>query len=117
MDTDGEEKHRKRKNKVVLLTGGGEATNLERREDLYESIRSWGTEEGYGIPFPYCKVYDEYQESVEPTSLSAKFAAVFMEVESLLNYCVEQTVILNYIIQENNKVLGDGSKETLKFLV
>ena len=40
---------------------------------------------------------------------------MFQEVEILLNYHVEQIVILNDINQENNKVLGDESNETEKF--
>ena len=38
-----------------------------------------------------------------------------MEVETLLNSHIEWTVILNYITQENNKVLEDKSNETFKF--
>ena len=38
-----------------------------------------------------------------------------MEVETLLNPHIEWTVILNYITQENNKVLEDKSNETVKF--
>ena len=45
MDTDGEEKERRRKDKGLLPTGGAEATNLENMEALYTSLRSWGTEE------------------------------------------------------------------------
>ena len=41
--------------------------------------------------------------------------AVFPEVASLLNYRVERTVILNDIIQDNNKVLGYDSNKTVKF--
>ena len=33
----------------------------------------------------------------------------------LLNSRVEWTMILNYITQDNNKVLGDESNETVKF--
>ena len=69
MDTDGEEKNRKRKDKVVLPTGGGEATNPESMESLYESVRSLGMEEEDSIPFPYWKGVYEYWYPVEPTSL------------------------------------------------
>ena len=40
---------------------------------------------------------------------------MFPEVASLLNSCVERTVIPNDVTQENNKVLGDEIKETVKF--
>ena len=84
---------------MVFLTGVGEATNPEKIEDLYASVRSWSTEEEYDIPFPYWKGVDEYRDPVEPNSLSANFAAVFPEVSSLLNSRVERTVILNDITQ------------------
>ena len=45
MDTDGEEKERSIKDKVVLPTGRGEATNPENMEALYVSVKSWGREE------------------------------------------------------------------------
>ena len=45
VDTVGEENKRRRKDKVIFLTGGGEATNPENMEALYASVRSWGTEE------------------------------------------------------------------------
>ena len=41
--------------------------------------------------------------------------AVFPEMASLLNSCVERTVILNDITQDNNKVLGDDINKTVKF--
>ena len=41
---------------------------------------------------------------------------MFPEVASLINSCVERTVILNDITQENNKVLGDKSNKTVKLL-
>ena len=44
--------------KVVLLTGGGEATNPENMEALYESVRSWGTEEEDDTNFPSCNGFD-----------------------------------------------------------
>ena len=88
-DTVGEENDRRRKEKVVFPTGGGEAKNPENMEALYASVRSWCTEEEDGIHFPSCKVVDEYRDLVDPTSLSANFAAVFTDVESLLNYRVE----------------------------
>ena len=59
VDTDREGKERRRKEKVVLPTGGGEATNPENMEALYASVRSWGTEEEDTIPFPYWKGFDE----------------------------------------------------------
>ena len=40
--------------------------------------------------------------------------AVFPEVESLLNYRVEWTVILNDITQKKNKVLRDEINKTVK---
>ena len=40
---------------------------------------------------------------------------MFPEVESFLNSCVECTVIINDITQENNKVLGDEIKKTINF--
>ena len=58
---------------------------------------------------------DEYRDPVYPTSLSASFVAVFQEVEILLNYHVEHTVILNDITQENNKVQEDKSNGAVKF--
>ena len=39
VDTFGEGNERKRKEKAVLTTGGGEATNPEHMEALYSSIR------------------------------------------------------------------------------
>ena len=41
--------------------------------------------------------------------------AVFPEVASLQNYCVERTVILIAITQDKNKVLGDDINGTVKF--
>ena len=70
---------------MVIPTGGSEATNPENTEALYASVRSWGTEEEGETTFPYWKGVEEYQDSVEPTSLSANFAAVFPEVVILLN--------------------------------
>ena len=87
-DTDGEERYRRRIYKVVLPTGGCKATNPENMEALYASVRSWGTEEEYGILFPTWKRVDNYRDPVDPTSLSSNFAAVFSEVSSLLNYHV-----------------------------
>ena len=40
---------------------------------------------------------------------------MFPEVESLLNYRVERTVILNNITGDNNKVLEYESNEKVKF--
>ena len=42
-------------------------------------------EEEVDIPFPTWKGVDTYRDPVDPTSLSYKFAAVFMEVASFLN--------------------------------
>ena len=100
---------------MVLPIGGGEDTKPENMEALYAYIRLWGTEEEDNTPFPYWKGVDEYHELVERTSLSANFAAVFLEAESLLNYHVEHKVILNDITQYKNKVLGDESNKTIKF--
>ena len=83
-------------------------------EALYASVRSWGTEEDEGIPFPPYNRVDEYWDPVDPTSLSSNIVDVFPEVSSLLNYRVEQTMILNDITQDNNKVLGYESNETAK---
>ena len=83
-------------------------------EALYESVRSWVREEDDNISFPSWKGVDEYRDPVDPTSLSAKFMAVFPEVASLLNSCVEWKVILDDITQDKNKVLGYGSKKNFK---
>ena len=64
MDTYREEKERRKKEKVLFPTGGGESTKPENMEGLYASIRSWGTEEKYKIPFPLWKVVDEYRYPV-----------------------------------------------------
>ena len=72
-------------------------------------------EEENSINLPYWKGIDEYQDSIYPNSLSANSAAVFLEVESLLNYHVERTVIINDTTQDNNKVLWDESNKTVKF--
>ena len=45
MDIYGEERERRKKDKIVSPTGGGEAKTLENIEALYASVRSWGTEE------------------------------------------------------------------------
>ena len=44
---------------MLLLPGGDEATNTEKMEALYASVRSWGTEEEDNIPFPDWKGVDE----------------------------------------------------------
>ena len=85
MDTDREEKERRRKEKLVLPTGGGEATNTEKMETLYASVQSWGFEQEGNLPFLSWKGVDEYQYPVDLTSLSANFVAVFLEFASLLN--------------------------------
>ena len=41
--------------------------------------------------------------------------AVFPDMENLLNYRVEHTVILNDITQDKNKVLRDKRNKTVKF--
>ena len=55
VDTDGEEKEKRRKCTMVLLTGLSEATNSENIEDSYPSVRSQFTEEEESIHFPYWK--------------------------------------------------------------
>ena len=70
---------------AILPTGGGEAIIMENMESLYASIQSWGTEEEDGINFPERKRVGEYRDPVDPTSLLANFAAVLLEVKSLLN--------------------------------
>ena len=69
MDKEREEKERRRKDKVVFPTCGGEATNPENMEALYVSKRLWGTEELYNIPFLSWNRVDEYRDPVDPTSL------------------------------------------------
>ena len=68
---------------MVFPTVGVEPKNLENMEYLYASIEYWGTEED-NIPFPYWKVVDEYRDSIDSTSLSAKFVDMFPEVENLV---------------------------------
>ena len=87
-DKDGEEKERRRRYKVVLLTSGVKSTNLENIEALYAYVLSWVKEEEEDVPFLTWKGVDEYWDPVETTSLSANFAAVFPKVASLLNYRV-----------------------------
>ena len=53
VDTDGEEKERRRKYMAILPTGSGEATRTENMKDSYVSIWSWGTEEEGGTTLPY----------------------------------------------------------------
>ena len=45
MDTIGEENERRINDKLVFLTGGGEATNPENMEALYVFVQSWVAEE------------------------------------------------------------------------
>ena len=89
MDTNGEEKESRIKETAVLLTMGGEATNLKNTEDLYASLWSRVIEEEDSIPFPDWKVGDEYQDPVDPKLLLTNFAAVLPEVTIPLNYHVE----------------------------
>ena len=44
VDTDGEEKEKRRKYTVGLPTGGGEAIKPENMESLYAFAESWGME-------------------------------------------------------------------------
>ena len=99
---------------MVLSTGGGEATNPEKMEDLYASIRYWGMEEEDNTTFPSWKGDDDYQDPADPKALSANLAAVFPGVAILLNSRVERTVMLNEITQDNNKVQGDKINEIVK---
>ena len=71
-------------------------------------------EEDY-IHVPYWKGVDEYRDSVDPTSLSAIFAAVFLCAKILLYYHLQCTVILNGITQDNNRVLEEEINETVMF--
>ena len=87
---------------LVFPTGGDEATKLEDMKALYESVRSWGTEEEDGNPFLYWKGVGEYRDPVVPNSSLAKFSELFPEVSSLLYSCVEHTVILDGVNQDNN---------------
>ena len=82
VDTYREEKERRIKDTAVFLMGRGEARSPENMESLYASVQSLGMEEDYDIPFTDWKGVGEYQDSVEPTSLSANFATVFSEVAS-----------------------------------
>ena len=90
---------------LIFPTGGGEATKSENMVALYASVWSWGTEEEEGNPFLYWKGVGEYRDPVVPNSSLANFADVLPEVSSLLYYCVERTLILDDINQDNNKVL------------
>ena len=115
VDTDGEEKERRRRYKVVLLTSGVKSTNLENIEALYAYVLSWVKEEEEDVPFLTCKGVDEYWDPVETTSLSANFSDVFPDMSSLLNYHVERTVIINDITPDKKKVLGDKINKTFRF--
>ena len=84
-------------------------------EALYAYVQSWGTEEEDSIRFLSWKGVDDYQEPLDPTSLSANFADVFPELASILNYRVERKLIINDVTQEKNKVLGGNINETVKF--
>ena len=100
---------------VVLPTGVDEAANPDKMEALYASVRSWGTEEEYTIPFPDQKGVGEYWDHLDTNLLSANLVAVFLDMTSLLNSHVEITVIQNYITQDNNKLMEDESNKTAKF--
>ena len=80
--------------------GRGESTIPEQMEYLYKSICSWGKEDEEKIAFPDWNLVYEYRDPFDPKSLSFNFASVLPEVESLLNYYVEWTVIFNKITQE-----------------
>ena len=58
---------------------------MEKMEDLYKSIKSWGIEKYSIMPFPEWKGVDEYRDPVDPTLLSSNFVAVFPKVAILLN--------------------------------
>ena len=62
-------------------------------------------EEEDGNPFLYWKGVGEYRDPVVPNSSLENFADVFPEVSRLLYSCVERTLILDDINQDNNKVL------------
>ena len=66
MDTDGEEKKRRRKYTAILPTGGGEAKKTKNMEALYEFVQYLGTGEEDGIPFTDWKGVDEYRDPVDP---------------------------------------------------
>ena len=101
---------------AVFLMGGGGATSPENVKALYAFVCSRDKKEQYNIPFVDWKRVGEYWDPVDPTSLSANFAAMFLEVESLINSFVEWSSILNDITQDKNKVLEDEINETVKFL-
>ena len=84
-------------------------------EALYASIQSWGMREEDIIPFTYWKGVYDCRNPVSPNSLSAKFVTMSPEVAILINSHVEQTVILNEITQDNNKVPEEESNKTVKF--
>ena len=54
-------------------------------ESLHASVQAWSMEEENDTPFIYWEGVDEYQVPTDPTSLSAKFVAVFPEVKILLS--------------------------------
>ena len=58
---------------------------MEKMEDLYKSVKSWGIEKYYIMPFPDWKGVDEYRDPVDTTLLSSNFVAVFPKVAILLN--------------------------------
>ena len=68
-----------------------------------------------GIPFTNWKGVYEYQEPVDLNSLSANFAVILQEVESLINSRTERKVILNDITQDKNKILEDERKCFFRF--
>ena len=58
---------------------------------------------------------NEYQDPIEPTSLSANVFAVLPEVVRTLKFRREQTVILAGFSQDCNRVLKDKNNKTIKF--
>ena len=91
-------------------SGGRNVKILENMDEFYKLVWSWAMEEQGDIPFPCWKVVHDYQVPVGPTSLSSHFEVVLLNLKILLNYRVEQAVIINDIIQdriefpEDNKI-------------
>ena len=53
---------------------------------------------------------------LKPTNVLPNFEAIFPEVTSLLNSCVERTVILNEIPQDNKKSLSDEREKNSSYI-